>query len=132
MQVEQANVRVVVMDDSPVVRALIVSILDDVAAIDEVLQAEDARSALDLVVAERPLIAILDIKVPGDGELRNGIDVLRAIKRDAPATEVIMLTNHAIPLYRAASLDAGAAYFLDKSSEFDQLPHAIEEIIAQD
>ncbi len=132
MQVEQANVRVVVMDDSPVVRALIVSILDDVPAIDEVLQAEDARSALNLVVAERPLIAILDIKVPGDGELRNGIDVLRAIKRDAPATEVIMLTNHAIPLYRAASLDAGAAYFLDKSSEFDQLPYAIEEIIAQE
>lgn len=123
------EVRVLVMDDSPVVRNLIVAMLEDIGSVDEVVQVADAPAAVEAVLDEPPRIAILDIKVPGNQSLRNGIDVLRAIKRSKPETEVIMLTNHAIPLYRQTCIDAGASYFFDKSSEFDQLPHAIEEIL---
>lgn len=126
------SVRILVMDDSPVIRSLIVAMLEDIVGVDEVIQVGDAPSAVEAVAHEPPLIAILDIKVPGDHRLRNGIDVLREIKRTNPATDVIMLTNHAIPLYRQTCIDAGASYFFDKSSEFDQLPEAIEEILNRD
>jgi CheY-like chemotaxis protein len=125
------EVRVLVMDDSPVVRNLIVSMLEDTGTVDHIVQVSDAPAAVEAVMDEPPRIAILDIKVPGNQSLRNGIDVLRAIKRTQPETEVIMLTNHAIPLYRQTCMDAGASYFFDKSSEFDQLPHAIEEILSK-
>lgn len=122
-------VRILVMDDSPVVRNLIVAMLEDMGVVDDVVEVADAPAAVKAVVEAAPLIAILDIKVPGDTRLRNGIDVLREIKRVSPATDVIMLTNHAIPLYRQTCMDAGASYFFDKSSEFDQLPEAVETIL---
>ena len=70
-------VRILVMDDSPVIRNLIVSMLEDISGIDEVVQVADAPAAVDAVKNEPPQIAILDIKVPGNQQLRNGIDVLR-------------------------------------------------------
>jgi len=123
------SVRILVMDDSSVIRHLIVAMLEDIGGVDEIVQVADAPAAVEAVADEAPQIAILDIKVPGDTRLRNGIDVLREIKRTSPETDVIMLTNHAIPLYRQTCIDAGASYFFDKSSEFDQLPEAIERIL---
>jgi CheY-like chemotaxis protein len=125
----EESIRILVMDDSPVIRHLIVAMLDDIDSVDEVVEVADAPAAISAVAHQPPLIAILDIKVPGDNKLRNGIDVLREIKRISPETDVIMLTNHAIPLYRETCMMAGASFFLDKSSEFDQLPEAIESIL---
>jgi DNA-binding NarL/FixJ family response regulator len=48
--------------------------------------------------------------------------VLRAIKQAGLSSTVIVLTSLADPQIRKACLDAGAAYFLDKSSEIEQLP----------
>jgi DNA-binding NarL/FixJ family response regulator len=112
---------VLVMDDAAVVRGLLARMLSRVAGVGGVLQAADAQSALELMDRHRPEIAILDLKVPGSGAIRNGIDVLRRIKQTHPATTVIMLTNHATPRYRTECLRAGAAGFFDKSIEFDQL-----------
>lgn len=122
-------VRILVMDDAPVVRRLIVNLLDDIDGVDSVLQASDAPSAVELMKAHDPQIAILDVKVPGGEGLRNGIDVLKAVKRSHPGAEVIMLTNHATPRYKAECEQAGASYFFDKSSEFDKLPLVVEEMV---
>jgi DNA-binding NarL/FixJ family response regulator len=114
-------VTVLVMDDAAVVRGLLARMLSRVAGVGGVLQAADAQSALELVDSHRPEIAILDLKVPGYGTIRNGIDVLRRIKQAHPSIAVIMLTNHATSRYRAECLAAGAAEFFDKSIEFEQL-----------
>jgi len=42
-----------------------------------------------------------------------------------------VLTNHAEPQYRRACEKAGASYFLDKSSDFDEIPRVIAEISAR-
>ena len=115
------NVTVLVMDDASIVRKLLTSMLAGVKGVGDVLQADDARSALDLMDRHRPAIAILDIKVPGTGVLHNGIDVLKQVRRTHPDTSVIMLTNHATPRYRTECLAAGAHEFFDKSTEFEQL-----------
>lgn len=122
-------VRILVMDDAPVVRRLIVNLLDDIDGVDSVLQAGDAPSAVELMETHEPQIAILDVKVPGGAGLRNGIDVLKAVKRSHPGASVIMLTNHATPRYKDECEQAGASYFFDKSSEFDKLPLVVEELV---
>ncbi len=122
-------VRILVMDDAPVVRRLIVDLLDEIDGIDTVLQAEDALSAMELMEEHQPEIAILDIKVPGGYGLRNGIDVLKAVKTTHPSAAVIMLTNHATAKYKMECEQAGAEYFFDKSNEFDKLPFVVEELV---
>lgn len=122
-------IRILVMDDAPVVRRLIVSLLDGIDGVESVLQATDAPSALALMQQHDPQIAILDVKVPGGAGLRNGIDVLKAVKQIHPNSSVIMLTNHATPKYRSECEQAGAAHFFDKSSEFDKLPIVVEKMV---
>lgn len=115
------NVTVLVMDDAPVVRSLLVAMLGEIDAIENVLQAEDVSSALNMIEQHQPDVAILDVKVPGQGPIRNGIDVLRRVKKTRPDISVIILTNHASPRYRTECERAGADYFFDKSSEFERL-----------
>ncbi len=117
------------MDDAPVVRRLIVDLVDEIEGVDGVLQAGDATAAVRLAEEHKPNIAILDIKVPGGRGFRNGIDVLRFVMKTNPDASVIMLTNHTTSRYKTECERAGATYFLDKSSEFDQLPFAIEELV---
>jgi DNA-binding NarL/FixJ family response regulator len=61
---------------------------------------------------------------------RTGIDVMRSVHPQAPDIVFIVLTNHAEPQYRRAATDAGAAYFLDKSREFDRVREVIAQIAA--
>lgn len=118
---------VLVMDDAAVVRSLLAAMLAEIEAVDSVIQAEDAASALHLIDEHQPDIAILDIKVPGEGPVQNGIDVLRRVKGQHPETKVIMLTNHATERYRSECQRAGADHFYDKSSEFEQLLDRVAE-----
>lgn len=118
---------VLVMDDAAVVRSLLAAMLAEIDSVEHVIQAEDAAAALRLVDEHEPDIAILDIKVPGVGIVQNGIDVLRRVKGTHPQTKVIMLTNHATERYRSECQKAGADYFYDKSSEFEQLLDRVAE-----
>src|SRR5690606_1879683 len=118
--------------DAAHVRALTAAILRESATtssiIGTILEAADTTSAMQLIAQYVPQVVILDIQVAGDGPLRNGIDLLRVVTVEFPATQVIMLTNHATTLYRHACLQLGAADFLDKSIEFDQLPDSVKRL----
>ena len=125
------KVTVLIMDDASVVRKLLTAMLTRVDGVGHVLQAEDAATALDLIEQHEPEIAILDVKVPGSGAVRSGIDVLKRVRQTHPATSVIMLTNHATPRYRTECLAAGAHDFFDKSTEFEQLLEAVARLSRQ-
>src|SRR3954452_22551568 len=114
------SVNVLIMDDAVVVRKLIIDLLSEIQAVQTILQAGDAVSAVQLFVEHKPQIAILDIKVPGGNGMKNGIDVLRVVKKAYPNATVIMLTNHANAKYNAECKQAGADFFFDKSTEFDR------------
>ena len=87
-----------------------------------VIIAGDGQEALRLFYAERPDLLILDILMPGG----SGIDVLENIKQDGAGPMVIILTNYPYPVFREKCLQAGADFFLDKSTEFDQIPELFE------
>jgi DNA-binding NarL/FixJ family response regulator len=119
----------VIADDSSIVRERLVTILDELAGVEIVGQAEDVTEAISMIRNLRPDAVILDIRMPG-GLMPggSGLDVLRNIKQNGVGPMVIILTNYPYPGYRQKCLQAGANFFLDKSAEFDQIPALVEQL----
>ncbi len=113
-----------IADDSLVVQERLVTMLNEVDGIRIVGQAQTVPDAISAIRELKPTVVILDIRMPGG----SGIDVLRSIKQHAPATVVIVLTNYPYPAYRKQFLAAGADFFFDKSSEFDQIGQVLEQL----
>jgi DNA-binding NarL/FixJ family response regulator len=119
----------VVLEDAPVLRRRIVELVGEVAGIDRILEATDAGTAVRLISENKPEVVILDIRVPGDDNYRNGIDVLRWVKQQHPNTAAVILTNYSGSSYRDLCLQAGAYAFLDKSRDFDKLVPVLESLV---
>ena len=90
-------------------------------------QAQDASAAMVAVRELHPDVVILDIQMPGG----SGLDVLQAIKEDRADTIVMILTNYPYPQYRQKCLEGGAAFFFDKSTEFEQVPAVFRQLIRE-
>ena len=117
------KIKVFIADDSLIVREHLVTMLDELAGIEIVGQAENVAEAISAIRNLQPDVVILDIRMPGG----SGIDVLQRVKQDEAPPIVIILTNYPFPGYRQKCLEAGADFFLDKSTEFDQIPELFEQ-----
>ena len=119
------KIKVFIADDSLIVRERLVTMLDEVIGVEVVGQAEHVAEAVSAIGKLKPDVVILDILMP-DG---SGIDILRNIKQQAEAAPlVIILTNYPYPAYRQKYLQAGADFFLDKTTEFDQIPELLKRL----
>ena len=120
------NTRIFIVDDSEPIRARLTEMLSTMDAVHVVGEAGSARDAVAGILRTRPDSVLLDLNLMG----RTGIDVLRSVHPKAPEIVFIVLTNHAELQYRRAALEAGATYFLDKSSEFDRVREVVAGIAA--
>jgi DNA-binding NarL/FixJ family response regulator len=77
-----------------------------------------------MLTESRPDIVLLDIHLP----VKSGIELLQYIRINHPATIVIMLTNESGDYYRKICKKLGAAYFIDKSREFELIPDILASI----
>ena len=116
------KIRIYIADDSLIVRERLVTMLNELAGIEIVGQAENVAEAVSGIRDLQPDVVILDIRMPGG----SGIKVLQNIKQAGAGPMVIILTNFPYPGYRQRYLQAGADFFLDKSTEFDQIPDLLE------
>jgi len=116
------SIRVFIVDDSSIVRDRLVALLSELEAVSVVGQAADAAEAMQRIRELRPDAVVLDIRLASG----NGIDVLRAIKKERPDVLVIMLTLYPDPQYRESCMKAGASFFLDKFTGFDKIPEALK------
>ncbi|MFH8442102.1 response regulator [Streptomyces sp. NPDC018026] len=110
-------IRVLIADDEPMIRAGVRAVLATAADIDVVAEAADGHDAVELVRRHRPAVAVLDIRMPG----LNGIDAAAEIRTAVPGTGVIMLTTFGEDDYILRALGGGAAGFLIKSGEPEEL-----------
>lgn len=115
-----------IVDDSKVLRDRLVSMLSEVEGIEVVGQAGNAAEAISGIRRLRPRAVVLDIQMPGG----SGIEVLRTIKREAPPTVVVMLTNHTLAQYREKCMELGADYFLDKTRDLDKLTEIFQDLVS--
>ena len=119
-------IRIMVVDDSVVIRKLLTDTLSADSALEVVGMASDGRIALAKIPQLKPDLVTLDIEMP----VMNGLETLAAIRKLYPKLPVIMfstLTEHGA----AATLDAlslGASDYATKPSNTGSIPVAIERI----
>jgi serine/threonine-protein kinase PknK len=87
-----STLRVVVAEDDILLREGIASLLDR-SGLQVVGQAGDAEQLLDLVRAEKPDLAVVDIRMP-PGQSTEGLEAARQIRREMPATGILVLSAH--------------------------------------
>jgi DNA-binding NarL/FixJ family response regulator len=121
-----ADMRIFIVEDSPAVLERLADMVREVEGIDLVGDAANYEDAVKGILATRPDLAILDIKLADDHG--SGIDVLQRVKPHLPDMKAIVLSNYATPQHVKASADAGAEYFLDKSGDFERIAGILEEL----
>ena len=122
--------QLMVVDDSSLVRERLANLLCGIAGVQAVLQADSGKQALDLLrddTSGAVRFIVLDIEMPGE----SGLQVLQRIKSSRSDICVAMFTQHANSQHRARSLDGGADYFFDKSSDIDRLETLVRQLAAQ-
>lgn len=120
--------KVLIADDSAILRERLAHLLSDLDGIEAIEQAEDTTRARELVQKMKPDVAILDVRIPKGG----GIDLLRDIRKRAhPSTTIIMLTNYAFAETRDKCIGGGADYFFDKSTEFMKVVTVLREMLSR-
>jgi len=118
------NVRVMVVDDSPLARAFVEEGLKDKGY--EVLCFEDPFVALESVNQVRPTIVLSDLEMPG----MDGSELCRRLK-DGPAraVPVIILTANDTESQKVGGLRAGADDYVNKSASMEELSARIESVL---
>ena len=114
--------KVLIVDDSAVVRVRLADLLLEVEGVESVAQAENGQQALELVKSLKPDVAIVDVRMPRS----SGIDLLEDVRKSKQTLKVIMLTNYPTPENREKCLSLGADYFFDKSSEIEEVVNALK------
>ena len=115
------TVRVVVVDDHTLVRQGIVGLLASQPDIDVVGQAGDAREAMAVIASVSPDVVLMDIAMPG----QSGLDATREIRDRFPTVRVVVVTIHDREDYLFQALRAGAAGYVLKGAEVQDLLEAV-------
>ena len=122
------KISLLIIDDSPLIKARIKDLLDDIGVIKQQLIARTFAEGLSLIDIYLPDVILLDINLP-DG---NGLKNLHYLKQTYPAIKIIIITNQDNEKYAEQSIDFGAYCFLDKSYDFHKLPSIIIDISGED
>lgn len=121
-----ARIRLLLVDDHPVMRAGLANLLALEKDFEVVAQADDGETALRLWQQHRPDVCLLDVTMHGI----DGIETLRRLKAVAPDARVLMLTSSEAPEDMAQSLKAGASGYLTKNVQHADLVAAIRDVHA--
>lgn len=118
--------KVLLVDDHPLVRAGLASVIQTQADLIVCGEAGSAREALDRVRELRPDVAILDLNLP-DG---SGLDLARRISRAENAPHLIICSIHDANLFAPRALSAGAQGYIHKQQGIAQVIAAIRRVLS--
>jgi DNA-binding NarL/FixJ family response regulator len=123
------SIRVLVCDDHLIVRQGIRQVLADAPDVVVMGEAATGPEAIAQVRAGRaasagPDVVLLDIAMPQ----RDGLDILKALKGEFPKLPVLMLSTYPDRQYAVRSLKLGAAGYLNKSADSEQMIEAVRKV----
>ena len=114
IDVHATPIRVMIVDDHPIVRSSLRSLLSNHGDLILCGEADSATAAIETVRELRPDVLLLDIRMPGV----SGLDALRELGHNAPATKNLMLSSWEKDEYLTRSPQAGAhGYIVKRASD---------------
>jgi len=114
------EITVVIADDHAVVRSGLRMLLDAEDGLRVVAEAGDVPTAMQVIRAHRPGVAVLDLNMPGG----SGLDAIPLLRESTPETAIVVLTMQDDPAYARRALQSGAAGFVLKEAADDELLEA--------
>jgi two-component system, NarL family, response regulator len=124
---ENAMIRIMLIDDHPVVRAGLASMLSTQPDIDVVASASSGREALALLETITPDVILMDLRMPG----MSGLDAIRAINQRPDPPRILVMTSFDTDEDIYQSVGAGAQGYILKDTPQDLLLEAIHLIYAK-
>ncbi len=121
-------ISVMIADDHAIVRQGLKQILSETDDIKVTGEAETGFQAIKIARQQDFNVMLLDISLPD----RNGIEILKQLKKDRPSLAVLMLSMHNEHEFAIRALKAGASGYLNKQSAPAQLVVAIRQVAAGD
>jgi DNA-binding NarL/FixJ family response regulator len=120
---DTARLRVVIVEDSAIIRARLAESLAEIPNLEIVDQVESEAAAVGVLGEKAWDAVVLDLQL----KQGTGLGVLKALAKGTrpPQAKVIVFTNYAFPQYRDRSMALGADYFFDKAREF----HRVREVL---
>ncbi len=119
-------IRLVVVDDHPVVRHGLVSMLRYEPDMQVVGEAGDGPAAVARIFEQQPDVVLLDLNLPQF----SGIEVMKQIRPQLPQTRFLVLTTYDTDEYIVPALQAGAQGYLLKDATPDELTRAVRSLAA--
>lgn len=121
---QSGDIRVMVVDDHPVVRMGLGSMLDSQAGIKVVGMLASGPEALASIDALRPDVVLMDLRMPD----MDGVDAIIALRSAEPNLKVLVLTNYQMDEDVFNALQAGALGYLVKSAPQKEVVNAIRTV----
>ena len=118
------RVRVLIVDDHTLLRQALRMMLDDNDALEVVGEAANGREAVEAAERLRPDVVLMDMVMPS----LNGIEATRQIAKRTPSCRVLILTAYLEDEHLLQSLKAGAAGYVVKNSDLEELLLAIQSV----
>jgi DNA-binding NarL/FixJ family response regulator len=122
----ETPLKVLIIDDHPLVRRGLMETIQEEFANAEVGQANDSQGGIESVWRENWDVILLDIAMPG----RSGLDILKEIKQERPKTPVLILSTYSEDQFAIRALKSGADGYLTKDVLGQELVAAIRRVLA--
>ena len=119
------KIRVVIVDDHPMVAEGIQSILESYDDIVVIATLSNGREAIDQLDALDPDVVLMDLNMPEIG----GLTATEIVLERRPGTRIVILSMHDNPEYISSALSHGAMGYLLKDVPTDEIKHAIDVVM---
>ncbi len=119
-----SDIRVMIVDDHPVVREGLAAMLDRQEGMTVVAEAADGAAAVQKAIAATPDVILMDLRMP----VMDGVEAMRRIIARLPSTRIIVLTTYDNDDYIFRGIEAGARAYLLKDAPREELFRAIRAV----
>ena len=119
-------IRILTVDDHPLLRKGIVALVNAEPDMKLVAEASNGKEAIDAFRTQRPDVTLMDLQMPGV----DGLDAIQAIRDEFPEARIIVLTTYSGDMRVLRALRAGARGYILKGNVHEELLNAIRAVHA--